>query len=391
MPERNTSRTLTARARRQGAKDRPGARSQLPAADILESMPQGVLVLDGAGKIHFRNVAAARWIDPRIDDVSKAFPGGPLGDNTTDWPGLLSAVLSTKEPTVVLGAVPRHTTESKPLLVLRLAPLKAARSRQPKQVVLVIDEPPTTSPHDVPGVSRRLLSLGKLASRVAHELNNPLDGILRYINLALRIVAESPEPRLKSYLSHSQAGLTRMVQIIGDLLEFSRSSASDTSLTPINEVIEAAIGESVASADAARVMLAVDFQTARMPQTQGPRLFQVCCNLIRNAIDAMPDGGRLSIVSGIVEDQVLILVEDTGVGLPHPPEKVFEPFYTTKPPGKGTGLGLAICKEFIEEMHGSIAAKTADQGGATFTVRIPLASLHQPREVSIAPFPRKES
>jgi signal transduction histidine kinase len=109
----------------------------------------------------------------------------------------------------------------------------------------------------------------------------------------------------------------------------------------------------------------------------------VCCNLIRNAIDAMPDGGRLSITSGVVADDVVIRVADTGVGLPTSAEKIFEPFFTTKAPGKGTGLGLAICKDFIEDMQGTITAAPGESGGAVVIVRIPLSGCAQaPRRMA---------
>jgi len=224
-------------------------------------------------------------------------------------------------------------------------------------------------------VSRRLASLGKLAARVAHELNNPLDGILRYINLALRIVGDAPQPKLKAYLAESRIGLMRMVQIIGDLLEYSRATSGEFDEVGINEVIEEAIRASAAAAEENHVVVAADFQTPAMPTVRGSRLYQVCCNLFRNAIDAMPSGGRLTVTSGIVDDEVIIRVADTGIGLPEPIEKVFEPFFTTKPPGKGTGLGLAICKDFIEDMQGTITASHADNGGAVFTVRIPIANV----------------
>jgi signal transduction histidine kinase len=227
-----------------------------------------------------------------------------------------------------------------------------------------------------------LTSLGKLASRVAHELNNPLDGILRYVNLALRLVDQSPDPKLKSYLSESRAGLMRMIQIVGDLLEFSRVGDGLFEAASVNDVIEQAIKAVVAQAEAANVMISADFQTQQMPQTSGSRLYQVCLNLLKNAIEAMPAGGRLSVTSGQLANDVVIRIEDTGTGLPIPPEKVFEPFFTTKPPGKGTGLGLAICKDFVEDMHGSITAANGAERGAVFTVRIPLAGFAAPKRFS---------
>jgi len=123
------------------------------------------------------------------------------------------------------------------------------------------------------------------------------------------------------------------------------------------------------------VTIAAGFQNEHMPPVRGSRLFQVFCNLIKNAIDAMPKGGRLTVTSAVVDREVMVRVEDTGIGLPEQADKVFEPFFTTKQPGKGTGLGLAICKDYIERLHGTITAHNRPEGGAAFVVRIPVDSL----------------
>jgi signal transduction histidine kinase len=261
---------------------------------------------------------------------------------------------------------------------LHLAPLPGL----PPRAVLSLT-PITSDPADEPDDgARRFTSLGKLASRVAHELNNPLDGILRYINLALRVAGDSPDSRLISYLSESRSGLMRMIRIIGDLLEFSRNSDDGFEEMPVSTLIEQAIQDCAARAEAHRVVIAADYQSADLPRVRSSRLHQICCNLIRNAIDAMPEGGRLSVVSGRVDGRLIVRVTDTGGGLPDPPDKVFEPFYTTKPPGKGTGLGLAICREFAQDMGGDITAGPAPGGGAVFTVTIPLAGLTGPQRLS---------
>ncbi|MCH7873611.1 MAG: HAMP domain-containing histidine kinase, partial [Planctomycetes bacterium] len=111
----------------------------------------------------------------------------------------------------------------------------------------------------------------------------------------------------------------------------------------------------------------------------GTRLYQICCNLLKNAIDAMVDGGHVSITTSVVDEHVVIEFADTGPGLPDDGDAIFELFYTTKEPGTGTGLGLAICKEYVEAMQGTITAAPGDEGGAVFTVRIPVSACqHRP-------------
>ena len=107
----------------------------------------------------------------------------------------------------------------------------------------------------------------------------------------------------------------------------------------------------------------------------GSNLFQVFCNLIKNAVDAMPDGGTLTITTAAWSTgEVVVSFEDTGMGLPENAEQIFEPFFTTKPSGQGTGLGLAICKDIIEKYNGRILAENRPEGGARFTVVVPVES-----------------
>ena len=164
----------------------------------------------------------------------------------------------------------------------------------------------------------------------------------------------------------------RMVQIIGDLLEISRCTEGEFDNVCINRVIEQAIQAHAATAEDNKVVVAADFHSLEMPSIRGGRLFQVLGNLIKNALDAMPEGGRLTITSGVTGGEVVIQVCDTGGGLSHPPETIFEPFFTTKAPGEGTGLGLAISRDFMEVMGGTLAAANQPNGGAVFTVRLPV-------------------
>ena len=171
----------------------------------------------------------------------------------------------------------------------------------------------------------------------------------------------------------------RMIQIIGDLLEYSRSTDGAFDATDINQVVEQSIASHAPDADARGVVVSANFRGRDMPCVTGTRLYQVCCNLIKNAIDAMPDGGRLSVMTAVVNDHVVIEFADTGVGLPETVETVFEPFFTTKKAGEGSGLGLAICRDFIEDMKGTITAERGDETGAVFTVRIPVSACgHRP-------------
>jgi len=353
-----------------------------PLADILNSLGVAVLVAGRDQTVRYRNAVADSWL-PDGATIETVMADTRFLGSFDGWPAVLARVVDARE-TLRFDCALRPKNANSPVLAkIRCEPLGDPGSKSTTGAVILIEEgAKQEAVEEQLEVSARLASLGKLAARVAHELNNPLDGILRYINLATRVADENVNPRLKSYLAESRIGLIRMVQIISDLLEFSRTSDGEFDEMNINEVVEQAIKTTATTAQEHGVVVAADFQSQQMPSVCGSRIFQVSCNLIKNAIDAMPEGGRIAITTGIVDDDVIIRVADTGVGLPDHPEQVFEPFFTTKEAGKGTGLGLAICRDFIEDMQGTIDAAPGEEEGAVFTVRIPMSSFHRPSRLT---------
>jgi len=362
-----------------GTQPEPAAPATVQTAEpdlrtVLESISGGVLVVGADLTIRYRNQQAATWL-ASADNLEAACADLKSLDPFDGWAKELERIRQTGATLQLICLRDGPETVPAELLVLRCTPLGASAGHSTQSVVVHLDSGDCWG-----GLQQRLIAaerlaaVGKLAAQVAHELNNPLDGILRYLNLALRVLRQTPEPKLETYLTEARTGLQRMVQIIGELLEFSRNTQDEYNLTGINEVVEQAIATFTERADALRVVLAVDLQHPHLPKVRGGRLYQVCCNLIKNALDAMLEGGRLTVTTGLVGSDVVIRVADTGPGLPDPPEQVFAPFFTTKEPGKGTGLGLAICKEFIEDMQGTITATAGPEGGAVFTIRLPQAS-----------------
>jgi signal transduction histidine kinase len=348
--------------------------------DVLASLAHGVLVVDAELTIVYRNAQAARWL-PTGDKLQNALQAGRVLPPFEGWAKELQTVVRTGASRSFEFAAESEQDEAGPVFTLHCTPLRSTASGTTGEVVVLIsDGSHLAGLEERLAVSERLASIGKLASRIAHELNNPLDGILRYINLSLRLLKDTPEPKLKSYLDESRTGLKRMVQIISELLEFSRATHGQFDLTAINDLVDQAIREFTPRAQAHGIVITADYQEKNMPAIRGGRLYQVCCNLIKNAIDAMPGGGRLTISTGRVDQHVVLRVADTGPGLPEDVSRIFEPFYTTKQVGQGAGLGLAISKDFVEDMGGTLEGKTDPEGGAVFTVRIPLSSCHSERE-----------
>lgn len=165
----------------------------------------------------------------------------------------------------------------------------------------------------------------------------------------------------------------RMVQIVSELLEFSRNTYSPFEQVKIERIIDDAIKSMDTGTEASNVQILTDY-AANMPKIRTGNLFQVFCNLIKNAIAAMPEGGSLNISTELTADNTIIIkLCDTGTGFaPENAEIIFEPFFTTKERGKGTGLGLAICKDIIERYDGRITAENRDEGGSIFTVYLPI-------------------
>jgi len=343
------------------------------AFQILDTLSIAVFVLEKSLRIRYRNAAARAWF-LGSEDVASIFAGARWFSAFPGWAEVLEPVWQRGESINLNAVIPLGGLTSPSLVALECQPFQVVAPSRTDFVVLAVHRRDSSEgAEDRLEVSARLASLGKLATRVAHELNNPLDGILRYVNLSLKLVGNTPESKLQSYLSESRTGLMRMFHIISDLLEFSRRTDGEFDERTINEVVEEAVRATAFAAEDNHVIVALDFQHREMPRLRGSRLYQVCCNLMKNAIDAMPGGGRLCITTGIAEGCAILRVADTGNGLPNPAERVFEPFFTTKAPGKGTGLGLAICKEFIEDMGGTITAARREDQGTVFTIRIPLS------------------
>jgi len=208
---------------------------------------------------------------------------------------------------------------------------------------------------------------------VAHELNNPMDGILRYINLAIRTMEQDQLDKPKEYLAQCRGGLMRMVQIVSELLEFTRSTYASFERAAVEQIIEDSVKTMEARAEAMNVRIVRDYR-GNMPEVRSGNLFQVFSNLTKNALDAMPGGGELRITTRLEGDSTAIVeFRDTGPGFePADNEAIFQPFFTTKQTGKGTGLGLAICRDIIEGYHGRITAENCPGGGCVFTVCLPV-------------------
>jgi len=228
----------------------------------------------------------------------------------------------------------------------------------------------------------KMMSLGRLAASVVHEINNPLSGVLNYLRLMSRILgqgslSEDRQEKFQGYLDLVENETNRCSQIVSSLLGFSRQSPPSFGNVQIDALLQRCILLSRHKLELNNIRLESNLQP-NMPFVNGDfnQLQQCVINLIFNAIDVMPDGGTLNIAAhhDAEEKLVIISVKDSGPGidpadLPH----IFEPFVTTKNEGYGVGLGLSTVYGIMERHNGSIDGENRPGEGATFTLKLPVA------------------
>jgi len=238
--------------------------------------------------------------------------------------------------------------------------------------------------------SERLASIGQLAAGVAHQVNNPLGGILLHAHLLLEdLKRDDPQlSRVETIVNEAD----RCKEIVGGLLNFARQSRPNYVDYPINKIIadvlEYAAKEGKLSGIEVKAELDPSLPLAYVDPHQ---LMQAFENIVNNAIEAMPQGGELNLKTRNVpeEGMVEVSIADTGCGIPEGNlSKLFTPFFTTKEMGKGTGLGLAIAYGIIKTHRGSIEVKSEVGKGTVFSLKIPLGN-SQP-EINGIPFWRGE-
>jgi len=215
-------------------------------------------------------------------------------------------------------------------------------------------------------------SMGKLAAGIVHEINNPLDGVLRYTNIVLSQIKDHSV--IREYILEAKKGLSRIANITKSLLEFSQKINSEREELKRYTDIHGVIDETVSALREefnGSIKLTKNYKD-NLPQVLNLGLEHVVTNIVKNALDAMPLGGTLGISTDINDSGICINFKDSGSGIPEEiRNRIFEPFFTTKSIGKGTGLGLAMCKEIISKYDGDIQVESSPNQGSSFTILIP--------------------
>jgi two-component system NtrC family sensor kinase len=223
--------------------------------------------------------------------------------------------------------------------------------------------------------SRKLVSIGILASGVAHELNNPLNNIHISAQIMEKEMGENCPLPVKEIISDIVGQTRRMKKIVGDLLEFSRGREPNLRKVEIAELIMGAYKLVSASMDTVNIRFVIDVEPQDLTIEADPeQMERVFINLFENAVDAMSGTGELSARARKERDRVKAVISDSGKGMTADKvEKIFEPFYTTR--DRGTGLGLAIILNIVKKHGGDIKVESEVGKGTAFTITLPVREL----------------
>jgi len=320
--------------------------------------PPGVNVVSRRTTDGRRILTAFAWLTTKdwllVIDRDPTEPAAPLREaRRIELAALLIASL------LVGGAVVFHTRQ----LVARLA--DEDRSRVAAEAQLA---------H-----SARLVSLGRMAAGVAHEINNPLAAIGELAGLMEDLIddqflASSQHAKLfQENVRKIQQHVDRTRGITHRMLGFARRMEPHQDTVNVNDIVNEALSFIEREASFRQVELIRQLD-ADLPMIKSDRaqLQQVFLNLLNNALDAVAEGGRIMVTSRAVAESVMVMVEDNGSGIPEElHDRIFDPFFTTKAPGEGSGLGLSICHTIMKGLGGSLSFDSAPGEGTVFRVRLP--------------------
>ncbi|MBM4308023.1 MAG: PAS domain S-box protein [Deltaproteobacteria bacterium] len=220
--------------------------------------------------------------------------------------------------------------------------------------------------------SEKLAAMGRLTSQIAHELNNPIYGIMNTLDLLKTEIP--PESKRRRILELSLSETHRLTEMLRNMLSFSKPEEEVRRPVNINELIEGILLIMDKQMQEANVKVKTYFDE-KIPQVMASmnQMRQVMLNMVKNAKEAMPKGGTLIVGTRREKDKVMIHIRDTGVGIPEESQaKIFEAFFTTKQKVKGVGLGLSVCYGIIKSHGGEIKVESEEGKGTHFTISLPI-------------------
>jgi two-component system, NtrC family, sensor kinase len=223
-------------------------------------------------------------------------------------------------------------------------------------------------------LTEKMVAVGKLTSGVAHEINNPLGGILNCIYHFKKGISSVEKQR--EYLNLMEDGIHRIQKTVANLLEYARNPNPQRSPAGVGSLVERTLSLLEYQIRKNRISIVQEISDKVPPiHVDKDQMGQVLVNIFLNSIQAMEKGGTLTVKAGNTDEKVVITISDTGNGIPRENlPKVFDPFFTTKGAGTGTGLGLWISEGIIERHRGTIQITSEEARGTTVQIELPLDS-----------------
>jgi len=220
--------------------------------------------------------------------------------------------------------------------------------------------------------SEKLAAMGRLTSQIAHELNNPLYGIMNTLELLKTEV--SPQSKRRKILDMALSETVRLTELLRKMLRFSKPDEEEKQVTDVNIILDEILLLVGKQLQENSIRISTNFaDNVEKVYASRNQLRQVFLNMIANARDAMPDEGTLTIKTFTKRDNVYIEITDTGIGIKEENiNKIFDDFFTTKNSVKDVGLGLSVCYGFIKEHGGDIRVSSEWESGTTFTIILPI-------------------
>ena len=336
--------------------------------NIIESLTVGVAVLDQNGRVIGWNRVLEKSFGTLEADIKEKQLSDVLGEN--NFAALFPP--DTQQGFRLLSEITMEMPDGgKKIFDITKTPLLDNQMDPYGTVIVFEDITEKITMQQQLLTSEKLASIGLLSAGVAHEINTPLTGISSYVQILQKKLSTSSHSQV---LEKIEAQTDRVAKIVKNLLNFARNpSESAFQKVDLSENLQEIISLIDYKLKNMNIDLVLDIQPIKPIWAQGERIQQVFINIILNAMDAMPDGGKLKIKLSHEDNQAVVMIEDSGTGiksqhLPH----IFDPFFTTKGIGKGTGLGLSISYAIIKEHEGRISVDSESGKGSRFAIFIPM-------------------
>jgi signal transduction histidine kinase/ActR/RegA family two-component response regulator len=362
--------------------------------DTFNVIEDGLLLVDASGHVQIENHALRRMRgepdSARLPSGERLFSGGPSEAGADPSMREMLAVLAR-------DAAAKKATQDRTFSLHGRQFEARAYPAAGRRVLLYVRDVTEERDREVRRLqSEKLASIGMLAAGVAHEINNPASFVLANLEALAELLQSSDgkpktdpkaAPRLgfsdilfeaMNIVHESKEGMARIHRIVRDLHAFSRVDEDATLLTDVNAAVDSSL-TMLRSELRYRAQVERDLRATQRVRAGAARLGQVFINLLMNAAHALaagnPKRNRLYVRSYDDGDRVVIEVEDNGPGIPtEVMPRIFESFFTTKPPGVGTGLGLPISRDIVCSAGGELTAESVPGRGALFRVRLPAAA-----------------